>query len=66
MEVFSVDTIKLENVTNALKGVASVLATMSEVSGGSMIWNEWALHILYEDVRECVEELESIVYEKGE
>ena len=36
--------IEIEKIANSLKGVASVLSTMSEVPKGSMIWNEWALN----------------------
>lgn len=44
--------IEMEETTNSLKGVASVLLTMSEVLNGSMIWNEWALHLLYKELAE--------------
>lgn len=54
--------IELEKVTNSLKGVASVLSTMSEVPDGSMIWNEWALHLLYKEVAENIEKLEEMAY----
>lgn len=54
--------IQLEKITNSLKGVASVLSTMSEVPDGSMIWNEWALHLLYKELAENIEKLEAITY----
>lgn len=50
----------MEEITNSLKGVASVLSTMSEVPNGSMIWNEWALHLLYKELAEDIEKLEQI------
>lgn len=52
--------IEIEKVTNSLKGVASVLSTMSEVPEGSMIWNEWALHLLYKELKENIKKLEEI------
>ena len=52
--------IEIEKVTNSLKGVASVLSTMSEVPEGSMIWNEWALHMLYKELEENIKKLEEI------
>ena len=47
-------------MTNSLKGVASVLSTMSEVPEGSMIWNEWVLHLLYKELKENIKKLEEI------
>ena len=52
--------IEIEKVANSLKGVASVLSTMSEVPDGSMIWNEWALHLLYKELDENIIRLEEI------
>ena len=52
--------IEIEKVANSLKGVASVLSTMSEVPDGSMIWNEWALHLLYKELDENIRRLEEI------
>lgn len=52
--------IEIEKIANSLKGVASVLSTMSEVPKGSMIWNEWALHLLYKELDEDIKELEKI------
>ena len=52
--------IEIEKVANSLKGVASVLSTMSEVHEGSMIWNEWALHLLYKELEENIKKLEEI------
>lgn len=52
--------IEVEKITNSLKGVASVLSTMSEVPEGSMIWNEWALHLLYKELDENIRKLEEI------
>ena len=52
--------IEIEKVVNSLKGVASVLSTMSEVPEGSMIWNEWALHMLYKELEENIKKLEEI------
>lgn len=46
--------IEMEETTNSLKGVASVLSTMSEVPNGSMIWN------LYKELAEDIEKLEQI------
>ena len=55
--------IEIEKVANSLKGVASVLSTMSEVPEGSMIWNEWALHLLYKELEESIKKLEEIANE---
>ena len=52
--------IEIEKVANSLKGVASILSTMSEVPDGSMIWNEWALHLLYKELDENIRRLEEI------
>ncbi len=52
--------IEIEKIANSLKGVASVLSTMSEVPEGSMIWNEWALHLLYKELDENIKKLEKI------
>ena len=52
--------IEIEKIANSLKGVASVLSTMSEVSEGSMIWNEWALYLLYKELDEDIRKLEEI------
>lgn len=52
--------VEIEKIANSLKGVASVLSTMSEVPEGSMIWNEWALHLLYKELDENVKKLEEI------
>lgn len=56
--------IELEKIANSLKGVASVLSTMSEVPEGCMIWNEWAMHLLYKELSENIEKLEEIAYRK--
>jgi len=53
--------IEIEKITNSLKGVASVLSTMSEVPNGSMIWNVWALHLLYRELALDIEKLEKII-----
>ncbi|MBE5879064.1 MAG: hypothetical protein E7288_03695 [Lachnospiraceae bacterium] len=52
--------VEIEKIANSLKGVASVLSTMSEVPEGSMIWNEWALHLLYKELDENIKKLEEI------
>ena len=52
--------IEIEKVVNLLKGVASVLSTMSEVPKGSMMWNEWALHLLYKELDENIRKLEEM------
>ncbi len=52
--------IEIEKVANSLKGVASVLSTMSEVPEGSMIWNEWALHLLYKELEGNIKKLEEM------
>lgn len=52
--------IEIEKIVNSLKGVASVLSTMSEVPEGSMIWNEWALYLLYKELDEDIRKLEEI------
>lgn len=52
--------VEIEKIINSLKGVASVLSTMSEVPNGSMIWNEWALHLLYKELDENIKKLETI------
>ncbi len=56
--------IELEKITNSLKGVASVLSTMSEIPDGSMIWNEWALYLLFKELSEIIYKLEDILQEK--
>ena len=37
-----------------------MLSTMSEVPEGSMIWNEWALYLLYKELDEDIRKLEEI------
>ena len=54
--------VEIEKIANSLKGIASVLSTMSEVPKGSMIWNEWAMHLLYKELAEDIEKLEAIVH----
>jgi len=49
---------ELEKVNYSLKGVASILLMMSEVPYGSMIWSEWALDLLYRELKECINMLE--------
>lgn len=58
--------IEIEKIANSIKGVASVLSTMSEVPEGSMIWNEWALHLLYKELDENIRKLEDIASEGDE
>ena len=58
--------VRMERITNSLKGVASMLATMSEVPMGNMIWNEWALNLLYKELAESIYELEGMVYREGD
>jgi len=58
--------IEIEKIANSLKGVASVLSTMSEVPEGSMIWNEWALHLLYKELDENIKKLEVIANYKDD
>lgn len=53
--------VEIEKIANSLKGVASVLSTMSEVPEGSIIWNEWALYLLYKELDEDIRKLEEIV-----
>lgn len=57
---------RMENVISTLKGVASILVTMSEAPKGDVEWNEWALHLLGEEVSECVRLLEEIAEEEEE
>lgn len=57
---------KLEKIANSLKGIASILSTMSEVPRGSITWNEWALHLLYEELDEDIRTLEAIANCKGD
>lgn len=52
---------ELEKVNCSLKGVASILLMMSEVPSGSMVWSEWALDLLYEELKECINMLETVV-----
>ena len=52
--------VEIEKIANSLKGVASVLSTMGEVPEGSMIWNEWALYLLYKELDEDIKKLEEI------
>lgn len=52
--------VEIEKIANSLKGVASILSTMSEVPEGSMIWNEWALYLLYKELDENIRKLEEI------
>lgn len=58
--------IEIEKIANSLKGVASVLSTMSEVPEGSMIWNEWALHLLYKELDDNIKKLEVIANYKDD
>ena len=53
--------VEIEKIANSLKGVASVLSTMGEVPEGSIIWNEWALYLLYKELDEDIRKLEEIV-----
>lgn len=53
----------IEKVANSLKGVASIIASMSEVPAGGIIWNEWALDLLNKELTESIEQLEKIACE---
>lgn len=52
--------IEIEEIANSLKGVASILSTMSEATDGSIIWNEWAIYLLYKELNEDIKKLETI------
>lgn len=51
---------EIENIANTLKGVACILSSMSEVPQGSMVWNEFAMHLLCDSIEECVKKLEEL------
>ena len=55
--------IEMEKIANSLKGIASILSAMGEVPKGSMIWSEWAMHLLYKELSEDIEKLEEIAKE---
>lgn len=47
-----------EQITNTLKGISSILVSMSENTGGNILWNEHALLPLNAKLIECIRELE--------
>jgi len=54
---------QIEAISDSLKGVASILQKMSYTNDAYM-WNDYALHLLFEKVSDCVEELDSACGEK--
>ena len=57
------DQIEVEKISNRLKGVASVLATMGEVNG-SMVWSEWAMSLLFDELEDCINKLDDMLEDK--
>lgn len=49
---------KNEQTINTLKGISSILVSMSENTGGKILWNEHALLLLNTKLVECIKELE--------
>lgn len=58
--------VSMEKVINSLKGVSSVIATMSEVPTGSIIWNGMAHELLFDALNRCIMQLEDIAYTNEE
>lgn len=58
--------VQLEIIANSLKGVASIISTMSEVPDGSFVWNEWAMGLLYKELSKNIEQLEKIAFREKE
>ena len=50
----------IEEVINSLKGIASIIITMSTNTDNSR-WNDWALFLLYNELAVDIEKLEIIV-----
>ena len=50
----------IEEVINSLKGIASIIITMSTNNDNSR-WNDWALFLLYNELAVDIEKLEIMV-----
>ena len=50
----------IEEVVNSLKGIASIIITMSTNPDNSR-WNDWALFLLYNELAVDIEKLEIMV-----
>lgn len=50
----------IEEVINSLKGIASIIITMSTNTDNSR-WNDWALFLLYNELAVDIEKLEIMV-----
>ena len=50
----------IEEVINSLKGIASIIITMSTNTDNSK-WNDWALFLLYNELAVDIEKLEIMV-----
>ena len=50
----------IKEVINSLKGIASIIITMSTNTDNSR-WNDWALFLLYNELAVDIEKLEIMV-----
>lgn len=50
----------IEEVINSLKGIASIIITMS-TNTDNLRWNDWALFLLYNELAVDIEKLEIMV-----
>lgn len=51
---------EIEEIIHSLKGISSILDTMSNVEQDGSRWNEWALQLLNKELNECIKNLEEI------
>ena len=50
--------IGMEECIDKLKGIACILSIMSEATDVNMIWNNWALYLLYREMYENIKKIE--------
>lgn len=48
----------LERIIHTLKGISSILVTMSEVRTGKVRWDCWGIALLNQELIKCIESLE--------
>lgn len=54
------DIVEYEKILNSLKGISSILTTMSEVPNGGIQWNDFALLLLNKELQECIAKMEDM------
>lgn len=54
------NAVEVEKKSNRLKGVASILSMMGEAKG-SMVWSEWAVELLVDEMEGCINKLDDML-----